>query len=358
MQKPRPGEKRYSIYHVSQLINSIVRSSPQVKISLTLWETQMFFDLGVKDPISPNVQTLTLIHPNKGSMYCNEYWTFLLSGEIFPGLQTLKTDGFTSRSQDSLHDRYFAMSDGPLPVRENLIEKLDIAASRLPYLQSLKIEGDIMLNQTLLKAFLDPKTTPKRLTTLSISFCPNQDKEGAPRAFSSVLKHALTKMPRLESLRMYIPACSVDRLAEEDEWEAVSNDPELHLCDIVRNFGQQIKLLELGIPFACSCMFARHETADVNNPAPTLDLSTFSSLPLQTLPARLVEKGFKHRRIIIWRGHCSEEEEFPHIVPYLETQGPEYSWEVVSYPERQGFYRRGEDDVISFGVDEFFAQKF
>jgi hypothetical protein len=133
-----------------------------------------------------------------------------------------------------------------------------------------------------------------------------------------------------------------------------------HFCNFVRVFGQSIQHLDLALPFACRRMFlplkpSSHYTyiACEQRGAPTIQRE-----PLVTLPQRLIDQGFKYRRLICWAGVCFAHHEWDAMAPLASAQGAEYSWEIVDHVEDKASWHVGRRDAVHFKATDVTEQPY
>lgn len=65
-----------------------------------------------------------------------------------------------------------------------------------------------------------------------------------------------------------------------------------------------------------------------------LEFPTIPREPASTLPERLIEAGYKYRRLIVWSGICRDSHDWEDMKAMADDQGPDISWEIVSRKQR------------------------
>lgn len=283
----------------------------------------------------------------------SDYWSFFLGGHNFPDLCQLHTTGFQKQPADrpsaiaeQMNWAYDAAGHG-LGI-SNTMQRADIKLERLESLQSLKIGGDIMLDQSSLISLFGSTKIPTRLTTLEIVNCPQLFLAPLPpvadifthaSALSTLLQRALTSLPALRKLKLHI-------VEDPEHYYQTPPDSPHHMCNIVRVLGQNIQHLDLLLPQACNRIFAPQ--TNTHNTRPQLGLPPIPRKPLETLPQRLNDAGFKYRRLICWSGICSDQHEWHTMTSYAGTQGAAHSWEIVSDFANEASWHVGEHEAVHF----------
>lgn len=293
----------------------------------------------------------------------SDYWSFFLGGHNFPDLCRLQTTGFqkqpAGRPSTIVEQMSWAYDVARHGLRvSNTRQRADIELERLEYLQSLKIEGDIMLDQSSLISLFGSTKIPTRLTILEIVNCPQLFLAPLPpvadvfthaSALSTLLQRALTSLPALRKLKLHI--------AEDPEhYYQTPPDSPHHLCNIVRVLGQNIQHLDLLLPQACNRIFL--PPTNTHNTRPNFGLPPIPRKPLETLPQRLNDAGFKYRRLICWSGICSEQHEWNTMTSYAGTQCAEHSWEIVSNFAYKASWHVGEHEPVHFKATNVIGQPY
>ena len=143
-------------------------------------------------------------------------------------------------------------------------------------------------------------------------------------------------------------------------YQSSQDPPPPHFCDFVRVFGQDIRHLDLALPFACRRMFLPPKpslhyayTASEQHGAPIIQRE-----PLITLPQRLIDQGFKYRRLICWDRVCFEQHEWDAMAACASAQGTEYSWEIVCDAEGTASWHVGRHDAVHFMAADVTEQPY
>lgn len=342
-------------YHIASLLTAIARKSPRVETTLRLTDNDLTSTQAATGIVFPRVcRAIVSSCSERRRSSRSESWSVLLGGRIFPDLRQLETNGFPRESRD-LTARPLTIEE-QLSCAEDVVHKFkhlenfqpDASFEGLKHLQTLKIEGDVTLNQPLLLSLLGSVNVPAHLTSLEIAYCPNLLFAKNATTWSTLLQRSLTTLPELRKLKLHIM---------EDPYEKPSlayphfqGPPSAHFCDFVRLLGQNIQHLDLALPFACRRMFlppkpSSHYTysASEQRGAPGIPRE-----PLMTLPQRLIDQGFQYRRLICWEGICYEHHDWNAMAPCAGAQGTEYSWEIVNDVLNKASWHVGLHDAVHF----------
>jgi hypothetical protein len=228
----------------------------------------------------------------------------------------------------------------------------------LNYLQTFKIEGDVTLNRTLLLSLLRSADVPTRLTTLEIVYCPNLLFAKNAATWSTLLQRSLTTLLALRKLKLHIMEDPYQDLSLA--FVSLQETPTSHFCHFVRVFGQNIQHLNLALPFACRRMFLPPKPASryTYTACEQRGTPTIQREPLVTLPQRLIDQGFKYRRLICWAGVCFGHHDWDAMAPLASAQGIGYSWEIVRHVEDKASWHVGRYDAVSFKATDVTEQPY
>lgn len=354
-----------NVYHVASLLSAIARKSPRVETTLRLMDSGLTSTQAATGILFPRVCRAIVSRCSEGhKSHQSDSWSFLLGGHIFPDLRQLEIDGFSRESRDpttlppTIEEQLSSAEDTVLGSRHFERIQPDANFGGLYYLQTLKIEGDVTLNRTLLLSLLGSADVPTRLTALEIVYCPNLHFAKNAATWSTLLQRSLTTLPALRKLKLHI--MEDPREDPSLAFQSLQETPKSHFCDFVRVFGQNIQHLDLALPFACRRMFpppkpSSHYTysACEQRGAPTIQRE-----PLVTLPQRLIDQGFKYRRLICWAGVCFGHHDWDAMAPLASAQGTEYSWEIVNDVEDKASWHVGRHDAIHFKATDVTEQPY
>jgi hypothetical protein len=225
-------------------------------------------------------------------------------------------------------------------------------------LRTLKIEGDSTLNHALLHSLFGSANIPTRLTTLEIVYCPNLLFAKNAAAWSKLLQRSLTTLPALRKLKLHIleDPHKTPGLA----YQTLQDPPTAHFCDFVRVFGQNIQHLDLALPYACRSIFLPPKPSWHYSNAMSEDCGApgIQREPLMTLPQRLIDQGFKYRRLICWGGVCFERHNWDVMTACAGAQSSEYSWEIINDLENTASWHVGKHDAVYFKATDVTEQPY
>ena len=353
-----------NLYHVAQLLGAIARKNPRVETTLRLARSELSSALALTGIMFPRVckAVVSTSSRSEGSTSDrSDSWTFFLGGRIFPDLRQLETNGFPRASTTrplTLEEQLAAAEDAVAKSRHlrDTQTQSGVSFGGLRHLQTLKIEGDVTLNRPVVLSLLGSTDVPTHLSTLEIVYCPNILFTKNASTWSTLLQRSLATLPALRKLKLHIvedPYPGPD-LAHE-MWQDTAKP---HFCDIVRVFSQNIQHLDLALPFACRRMFlppkpSSHYAYCEQRGAPHIQRE-----PLVTLPQRLIDQGFKYRRLICWGEVCFDWHDWDAMAAHASAQGTEYSWEIVSDVENKASWHVGMHDAVHFKATDVIEQPY
>ena len=354
-----------NLYHVAQLLTAIAHKSPRVETTLRLPRSELKSTLALTGILFPRVCRAIVSNCDEGlASYRSDPWSLFLEGRIFPDLRQLETNGLPRESG--------GLRALPLTIEEQLVgaqnavhkfhdrpnSQTDVSVEGLKRLHTLKVEGDATLNRRLLLSLLGSGDAPTRLTTLEIVYCPNLLFGKNETTWSTLLKRSLTTLPALRKLKLHIMEDQYEKASPA--YPSLQEPPPPHFCDFVRVHGQNIQHLDLALPFACRRMFLSPKpsshyiyTACEQQGAPTIQRE-----PLMTLPQRLIDQGFRYRRLICWEGVCFEQHGWDEMAPCAGAQGVEYSWVIVNDYENKASWHLGKHDAVHFKATDVIEQPY
>ena len=197
-------------------------------------------------------------------------------------------------------------------------------------MEKITLEHNPLLTPPILGSLFNSSIIPKRLSTLEIVNCPHLCATQDLPSIATLLERGLQL---LHYLRLHLTR------SEDDAYHAASYNaeieeyPEHHICNIVREFGQKIKSLDMALPFACNrIMKSRlHKTKILPQPQ---ELPLIPQEPIDTLPQRLVAEGYHYRSLRGYFGICRGAHDWNDFVGPATDQPKHVSWELIS--ERDG----------------------
>ena len=141
-------------FYVASLLAAIARKSPQVETTLRLMDSDLTSTQAAAGILFPRVCKVIVSSCAAGLVtHRSDSWSFFLGGRIFPDLRQLETNGFPRRPTALLPtiEAQLALAEEAVYESKHFESiRTDGSFGGLSYLQALKIEGDVTLNQPLL----------------------------------------------------------------------------------------------------------------------------------------------------------------------------------------------------------------
>lgn len=131
----------------------------------------------------------------------------------------------------------------------------------------------------------------------------------------------------------------------------IQEQPDHHLCNVIREVGQGIQSLDLALPFVCSHIFVPQQQKSSptrHSDCGEVSYPTISREPEATLPIRLIEAGYRYRRLICWDGLCRSGGQWEEMQDLANAQGEKISWEIVSAQEDCGSWHVSGSLPVTF----------
>jgi hypothetical protein len=302
-------------------------------------------------------RTVVSVCRDDNTAYRSDSWSFLLGGHVFPDLLQLETDGFSNEPMGQLPTigQQLAFAEDVAGHKSSRHTQTDISLGRLRRLQTLKLHGDTLIDQPLLLSLFGSTEVPTCLTTLEIVNCPKLLFAKNRDTWTTLLQRSLTTLPALRKLKLHIAETPYKR--PDIAYESHEDTPP-HFCDFVRAFGQKIQHLDLALPYACRRMFLPPKPASTYTYCGQSGVPTILREPLATLPQRLVDQGFKYRRLISLFEVCYQQHNWDAMVSCASAQGTEYSWEIVSDRENKASWHVGMHDAVHFEATDVTEQPY
>ncbi|KAI5361758.1 Putative F-box domain-containing protein [Septoria linicola] len=316
--------------HFSRCIGAISRRGNGVKISLTLYGNWHDLLTQLRSSSLPDVRRFELCV----STDVEGLWDQCFGGSTFPDL--LEVDLDTSHTHpDQREGTLYLASRGRGGMTRSHFQFTTKKDEFMPFyglkkMTSIKIRDVRSLREPVLQSLFGSAIIPQRLTKVEISFCSGLDQLKSLTGLSVLLQRGLQL---LQHLKLHLGRMNVnpDEPTETRYCHAINEHPEQHLCNIVRELGQNIKILDLALPFACSHMLkplpkkprSRHS-----------DYPTIPREPLSTLRERLLAEGYKYRRLIVWNGVCRSGHDWEEMQSIADDQGDMISWEITNREQR------------------------
>lgn len=257
-------------------------------------------------------------------------WRLAFNGETFPDLSAVYLNNLVSlkeRAPSNPHEVFvLGMQNGPRNRLHDLVASEQLAASDFAGLAGIRetvLECNTLVNPRILKALFESKTTLEHLTKLDITNCPSLHPIMDLEFISSCLEHGLQF---LSYLKVHFAWHDDGHWGYDAAYRSkIDSHPQCHLCDVVREFGQRITSLDLAVPFACPRMFAPATRASNTEIRQSKHIS---ETPFSTLPQRLIDAGYRYRRLI-FNSYCRDAYTWDEMAGLAQSQGDMISWELV-----------------------------
>lgn len=236
------------------------------------------------------------------------------------------------------------LSDTAEQLPANMIEGVELALGRyrdrtyhrgdasqqatltgLRSMEEIRFEYNTFLDATVLQSLFGSDIIPKRLTRLEIVNCPNLNQVYDFEAIATLLQRSLQL---LQFLKLhFLPTIGNDAVRYEYDLR-MREHPGYHPCNIVRELGQKIKGLDLALPLACNRIFVPpiRKTTSIHDELP--GLPEVSETPVNTLPQRLMDSGYRYRRLI-FNKICRKAHGWDEMAELAGNQGEKFSWELL-----------------------------
>lgn len=376
---------------ISSCIGAISRQCPNVHITLSINSAWLHFMKQLEETGLPNVTKLIMFAGSAGpddpaagwrnsswdtiidfaghhaSVSC--FWELVFSGSTFPDLRsayvntTADSDGGLPatliKSIDFSEDRH----DFDLVRSETLWDAAGRPGSSTPLyglrnMQEIVLAHNTYLDIPVMESLFNSDIIPRRLTRLEIVDCPKLHAVDDLAALSTLLQRALQLVQHLK-----LHLCKMNRsLSLLTSWELrytakINEHPEQHLCNIIRQLGQQVRSLDVALPHACSNIFtppaekAKAHKSPQNHAAVSLE-------PYGTLASRTLAAGYKYRRLILWHELCRDACTWHDMVDIASKQGSDVSWELIHGPRDSASWHVGGCLPLLYTAEEMLHKPF
>lgn len=284
----------------------------------------------------PLTRDLVTSHALQRGAIIGDIWTIVFSGASFPDLRKVYINSLVksaSQMPSNLMDSFRLGSRQDLIRRERTSNhrsstQLSVDGSwDYPFcMREIKIELNGLLNDTILGSLFGTNVNLSQITKLEIVNCPLLHPVIDIQAIAKFLRHALQQVRFLKlHLIHHHDGHHGYKIAYTSK---ITGNPGHHLCHIVREFGQEIRGLDLAVPFACRHMFLPRQSTITTRDSESLTIPNIPSLPACTLPDRLMLAGYQYRRLI-FNDCCSEADQWDEMTSLAGQQGDRISWELV-----------------------------
>ena len=327
---------------LERCIKGIVNKCPEVNIQLVLYGIWRDGMKHLEVASLPNVQRLELFAcasnqhvENVERPAMHNLYAIVFSGSTFPDLRNVYLNTTYGTPEEvpasleaSLQHRHDG-SPGYFGPSQNDWAEADIAFNGLLRMEKITLAYNHTLTIPILQGLFNTSIIPKRLTSLEIVNCRHLHPINSMQAIATLLERGLQL---LQSLKIHLSKVHGSRrrdLGPNYNGE-IDEHPEYHVCNIIRQFGGNIKSLDLGLPFACNlALIPRPKKAPRMLHAPST-LPSISLQPYNTLSQRMVADGYRHRRMVLYEGICRGAHSFDDFVSLASEQGENISWEFLS----------------------------
>ena len=353
---------------IARCISAVSRKCAGIKISMTLYGTWRNFGKQLEIAELPNVQTLTMylaerqIHRADISQLKMKIWEIVFSGSTFPDLQAVYLN---------------TLMDSNADMPANMLECLKMVADRfdprsaygtsspidhshyygLLSMKEIKLEFNTFLTASVLQSLLGSSIIPKRLTTLEIVNCPYLDPVTDLEALITLFQRGLQLLRFLKVHLVNERRVFGSRNYEMSYISKINEQPDHHLCNIVRELGQSIRGLDLALPFACNRIFVPPTKAPAQTYTEPLEFPPIPAEPLDTLPQRLMAAGYRYRRLLFY-GICRGAHKWEEMAALACEQGGNISWELLSEPDDKAVWCVSQCLPVEFSTEAAMQQPF
>lgn len=342
------------------------------------------------DTLVKELNTVTLPNVNKLSIFLGDFWessflsradrpnqadsrrknfsTLTMSGSSFPDLRTFYfntiVDGPSKMPFSMDEGLQIAMHARPRRRRHNTESSSsseDGAFHGLSSMKEISFCYNTFLDGNLLNSLFGSSTITKMLTQLEIVHCPLLHPLRDLEVISTLLQRSLQL---LRFLKIHLTPHFDGHDGFEWAYHAkISANPEHHLCNVVRGFGQRIPGLDLAIPFACDHIFVPvPERRPESLSAHELELPDIAAAPVNTLPQRLMAAGYRYRRLI-FNEFCldddRDDERWEEMANVAGSQGEKISWELLHDGRKpNGLWAVSGCAPVEFSVPDAMNRRF
>ncbi|KAK4540903.1 hypothetical protein LTR36_008845 [Oleoguttula mirabilis] len=364
--------KRITGAIVANCIGAISRQCYKVQITLTMNSAWLHFMKQLENFGLPNVTKLIMFagaadtDPAAGHhAWTSNFWDLIFSGSTFPDLRSAYVNtaadsetGLPATLQESVG--FVAPHNGPRYIYQDAKNKPRTSnpLHGLHNMQEIILAHNTYLDLPVIESLFGSEIIPKRLTRLEIVDCPNLHPVNDLTALSTLLQRALQlvqhlklhlcKLPRFDSGETYLDTRYAARIHEH---------PEEHLCNIIRELGQNVRSLDIAVPFACNDIFSP-SVKKAKAYATPHEYPPVSLEPYVTLPSRILAEGYRYRRLVCWHAVCRDAHAWQDMIDTASEQGSNISWDMVYPPEDRASWHVSGCLPLLYTADEVLQKPF
>ena len=227
----------------------------------------------------------------------------------------------------NFHDRLFDSA-----VHNETPDQTSASFHGVVQMQKIRLEHNKFLTPAILNSLFNSNIIPKRLTTLEIVNCTQLHPTRHLCAIAVLLGRSLQL---LQSLKLHLTGYyPYNHEYQAPNYNAeIDEHPEYHLCNVIREAGQNIQSLDLALPYACNRMLIPRPKKNATLHQDQQDLPTISLEPANTLSQRVLAEGYRYRRLHLYSGICRGAHDWDDMVALAVDQQGDFGWELLSEPE-------------------------
>ncbi|KAH9827747.1 hypothetical protein Tdes44962_MAKER09654 [Teratosphaeria destructans] len=343
-------------------LGAIARKCFRVKIELILKGAWPGFVRQLENHSIPNVASLTLyVATNRSTR--DRIWELLLSGSYFTDLRSLYLNTMAD-SDDSLprtlYDSIgYAEHSSASQIRQSAVKPLG-PFSGLRNMETILLNHVDILNDQLLGLLFCSDTIPKRLKRLEIVNCPKLHPIRDLKAIATLLRRSLRVVDTLKFHTCVLSQAEIDEGSPTITYaNQIQDTPANHICNIIRDVGKRVPILDLALPYICTRILQPPTKRPITHESQR-DYPHISYEPYETLPRRMVDAGFKHRRVLSLHGICRDAHGWDELCHLASEQDDGVSWELLfsSEEDDRGSWHVGGCLPVFYTADEVLQRPF
>lgn len=290
----------------------------------------------------PHVTTLALfVSRRNGDLTERErlrdqIWELVFSGSSFPDLQEVFLNTFMHGEEDMPRTLSESLQMAPRMFSHRFNKYSGLTDSTPFYgllgVKKIILDNNSFLTPYVLNSLFNSSIIPKRLTHLEITNCPRLHAVNDLEALTTLLSRGLQL---LKHLKLHLLPYNGILDLHGSYNAAIDEHPEHHLCNIVRELGQNIKTLDLALPHACNRMLIPIKQKNGEAQPELPDLPQIAQEPFDTLQTRLIAEGYRYRRLITYDEICREAHTWDEMINLATRQEGNIIWEILGKVEEK-----------------------